>query len=70
MQQHVPLRAVGWRGWAVRRRLLTLYWSVRMARVLWLVTRVASAGACLLAACISHTHIRKARARRTFLKFI
>ena len=45
MQQHVPLRAVGWRGWAVRRRLLTLYWSVRMARVLWLVTRVASVGA-------------------------
>ena len=30
---------------AVRRRLLTLYWSVRMARVLWLVTREASAGA-------------------------
>ena len=31
--------------WAVWRRLLTLYWSVRMARVLWLVTRVASVGA-------------------------
>ena len=30
---------------AVRRRLLTLCWSVRMTRVLWLATRVASAGA-------------------------
>ena len=30
---------------AVRRRLLTLYWLVWMARVLWLVTRVTSVGA-------------------------
>ena len=37
---------------AVRRRFLTLYWSVRMVRVLWLVTRVASAAACSLAASV------------------
>ena len=30
---------------AVRRRLLAFYWLVRVARVLWLVTRVTSVGA-------------------------
>ena len=30
---------------AVRRRLLALYWLVRMARALWLLTRVTSVGA-------------------------